>query len=106
MSLSDLVKFVVKELEKINCSKSNFIHVLELHYKSPDCLSPRELQIIKLLAHGKSNKEVATELNLSVRTVDSHRHSIYKRLGFSRISNLIHYAVIYKLIDLNQERVQ
>ena len=56
-------------------------------------LSPRERQIIQLLAEGNSNKEVAIALRISVKTVETHRASLMKKLGVSSVVELVHYAI-------------
>lgn len=58
----------------------------------PD-LSLRERQIVKLVAEGRSNKQIAASLHLSVRTVETHRANITQKLGFSSVSELIRYAI-------------
>jgi DNA-binding NarL/FixJ family response regulator len=56
-------------------------------------LTPRETQIIRLLAEGRSNKEIASELAIAVRTVETHRAKIMSKLGFHSLAELIHYAM-------------
>ncbi len=58
-----------------------------------ELLSPRERQILQLVAEGKSNKEIADLLHLSVYTVETHRASIMKKLNLRGIPELILYAV-------------
>jgi len=53
----------------------------------------RELEIIRLLAQGKSNKEIAADLEIAVRTVETHRAKIMLKLGIHSIAELIHYAI-------------
>ena len=60
---------------------------------SYDLLSPREREILQLVAEGKSNKEVATLLNLSVYTVETHRAKIMQKLNLKGVPELILYAV-------------
>lgn len=55
--------------------------------------TPRETEIIHLLAEGKSNKEIALLLGISVRTVEGHRATIMLKLGFHSLPELIHYAI-------------
>jgi len=55
--------------------------------------TPRELEIIRLLAQGKSNKEIAAELGIAVRTVETHRAKIMLKLGLHSLAELIHYAI-------------
>jgi DNA-binding NarL/FixJ family response regulator len=56
-------------------------------------LSAREREVIQLLAEGKSNKEVAALLNLSVKTVQTHRANITRKLNLHSLGQLIHYAI-------------
>ncbi|HLW80283.1 MAG TPA: response regulator transcription factor [Terriglobia bacterium] len=59
----------------------------------------REREIIQLLVEGKSNKEVANQLGISVRTVESHRATIIRKLHCHSFSELVRYAIRNKLID-------
>jgi two-component system response regulator NreC len=60
---------------------------------SYDLLSPREREILQLVAEGKSNKDVANMLNLSVYTVETHRSNILQKLNLHSVPELILYAV-------------
>jgi two-component system, NarL family, response regulator NreC len=60
---------------------------------SYDLLTPREREILQLVAEGKSNKEVATLLNLSVYTVETHRANLMEKLNLKSVPDLILYAV-------------
>ena len=62
-------------------------------------LTPREIEIVQLVAQGKSNKEVATSLGLSQRTVESHRTRIMQKLELDSFSDLIRYAIRNKIIQ-------
>ena len=55
--------------------------------------TPRETEIIRLLAEGKTNKEIAALLEIAVRTVESHRAKIMLKLGFHSLTELVHYAI-------------
>ncbi|HUL34855.1 MAG TPA: response regulator transcription factor [Candidatus Eisenbacteria bacterium] len=61
-------------------------------------LTPREREILQLLAEGKSNKEVANLLNISVNTAEAHRANIMLKLGFHSVADLVMYAVRNKII--------
>lgn len=65
---------------------------------SHDRLTPREREIIQLLAEGKSNKEVAVVLGVSVKTVESHRANIMHKLGFHSLCEVVHYAIRNKIV--------
>lgn len=60
---------------------------------SYELLTPREREILQLLAEGKSNKDVAARLNLSLHTVDTHRGNILQKLNLHSVPELILYAV-------------
>jgi two-component system, NarL family, response regulator NreC len=60
---------------------------------SYELLSGREKEILQLIAEGKSNKEIAGQLNLSVYTVETHRGNILGKLGLHSVPELILYAV-------------
>jgi DNA-binding NarL/FixJ family response regulator len=61
-------------------------------------LTEREVQVVQLLAEGKSNKEVAGALGVSTRTVESHRNHIMRKMNFTSFSDLIRFAVRSNLI--------
>ncbi len=61
--------------------------------------SSREREIIQLLAEGKSNKEVATTLGISVKTAETHRAAIMRKLGMHSISELVRYAIRNHIIQ-------
>ncbi len=62
-------------------------------------LTPREIEVLRLLAQGYRNKQVATALNISRRTVEAHRNHLMQKLKLSSYSDLIKYALRNKLID-------
>jgi len=62
-------------------------------------LTPREREIVQLLAEGKSNKEVAVVLGISVKTAETHRANIMLKLNFHSITELVRYALRNKMID-------
>jgi two-component system response regulator NreC len=66
---------------------------------SYDLLSPREREILQLVAEGRSSKEIASALNLSVYTVDTHRSNLMQKLNLRGIPELILYAVRKGLIS-------
>jgi len=62
-------------------------------------LSPREREIVQLLAEGRSNKEVAKELGITVKTAETHRTNIMRKMGFSSLADLVRYAVRNRIIE-------
>ena len=70
------------------------------HVTDPiDLLSSREREVLQMLAEGKTNKEIAGVLNLSVYTVDAHRGRIMEKLNLHSINELVRFAVRNGLID-------
>jgi len=62
-------------------------------------LTPRQRQIVQLLGEGKSSKEVAVTLGVSVKTAESHRSNIMKKLGYHSLSEVVRYAIRNKIIE-------
>jgi DNA-binding NarL/FixJ family response regulator len=68
--------------------------------RTENMLTKREVEIVQLLAQGKSNKEVATELNISLRTAETHRANIMNKLQLHSVQDLVRYAVKNKMVEL------
>jgi DNA-binding NarL/FixJ family response regulator len=65
-------------------------------------LTPREREIVQLLAEGKSTKEVAVALGLSVKTAETHRSNIMRKLELHSVSDLVLYAVRNNIVHVIQ----
>jgi two-component system response regulator NreC len=65
---------------------------------SYDLLTDREKEVLQVLAEGKSNKEIASMLNLSVYTVETHRANLMQKLGLHNTAEIVLYAVRKKII--------
>jgi DNA-binding NarL/FixJ family response regulator len=61
-------------------------------------LTPRELEIVQLLAEGKSSREVAESLSISVKTADTHRANIMRKLDLHSVTELVRYAVRNQIV--------
>lgn len=64
-----------------------------------EAVSAREREVLQLLAEGKSNREISATLNLSVKTVETHRANIMRKLGLRNIADLVLYAVRNHIIE-------
>jgi DNA-binding NarL/FixJ family response regulator len=62
-------------------------------------ISTREREVLQLLAEGKSNKEVATLLGISVKTAETHRAAIMRKLKLPSLSHLVRYAIRHQIIS-------
>jgi DNA-binding NarL/FixJ family response regulator len=67
----------------------------------PKPLSERERQVLGLIVEGLPNKDMATQLRLSVRTVEKHRQRVMRKLGVRRATELVKFAVTRGWVDLN-----
>jgi DNA-binding NarL/FixJ family response regulator len=63
------------------------------HPAVPPALTARENEVVRLLAEGLSTKQVAFDLQLSARTVESHRNNINQKMGFTSVVDLVRYAI-------------
>ena len=69
-------------------------------YATKEQISSRERGVLQLLAEGKSNKEISDILFLSIKTVETHRANIMRKLGFKNIIDLVLYAVRNHIIEV------
>lgn len=68
-----------------------------------DQISPRERQLLQMLAEGKTSKDIASELKISVYTVDAHRSRIMKKLQLRSIGDLVRFAIQRGLVPLTSD---
>jgi DNA-binding NarL/FixJ family response regulator len=71
-----------------------------------DRLTPREREVVQLLAEGKSTKEVAVALGLSVKTAETHRSNIMRKLQLHSVSDLVMYAVRNNIVHVVQSTIE
>ena len=64
-----------------------------------DRLTPREREVIQLIAEGRTSKDVALQLGLSVKTADAHRANIMRKLDLHSVSELVRYAVRNQIVQ-------
>jgi len=77
-----------------------YIRRTDIGINSRARLSPRQTQILKLIAEGKTSKQAALELAISVKTVETHRAALMKRTGVHDVAGLVRYAVKVGLVNL------
>lgn len=100
---SDLLK-AIREVNKGNAFFSPAIArvLLEQHRKSPAensrTLTPREIEVLRLIARGLTNKEIGKELFISSKTVEKHRYRVMDKLDIHDVAGLTRYAVTKKLL--------
>jgi DNA-binding CsgD family transcriptional regulator len=62
-------------------------------------LSPRERIVVQLIAEGRSNKEMSGILNLSVKTIETHRAAAMRKLNVTSVAALVRYAIRNRLVE-------
>ena len=79
----------------------DYVRHLSITTSSPfSILTPREREVLQLLAEGKSTKEIASSLHLSVKTIETHRNKIMEKLDIHSIAELTKYAIRERLTPL------
>ena len=63
-------------------------------------MTPREREVTQLIAEGRSNKKIATLLDLSVKTVETHRAAVMRKLGVNSVAGVVRYAVRNHLTEV------
>jgi DNA-binding NarL/FixJ family response regulator len=107
---TDLVK-AIREIKKGNGFFSPAISKrLMEHYrqrlihgvavrKRTDTLTSREAEVLQLVAEGKANKEIACELDISIKTVEKYRQQLMNKLGIHEVAGLTRYAVAKGIVE-------
>jgi DNA-binding NarL/FixJ family response regulator len=65
-----------------------------------EALSPRQKEVLRLIAQGRTTKQIARTLEISVKTVESHRSQLMERLDIHDVAGLVRYAILVGLIDV------
>ncbi len=78
----------------------DYLRWADIKQEHPDDLTPREREVLQLIAEGYSNKEIAEILKISVKTVQAHRNNLMQKLDLHSQGELIRYAIQKKIIDI------
>lgn len=78
----------------------DYVQRLRDEEKPTTALSPRQREVLQLIAEGHSTKEIARRLDLSVKTVDTHRSQLMKQLDIHEVAGLVRYAMRAGLVSL------
>ncbi len=71
-------------------------------HRASALITAREIEIVRLLAWGKTNKEIAVQLEIGVRTIETHRSNIMRKLGLHTLAELIHYALRHGIATVQE----
>lgn len=89
---------VSTNLQHVELSLESSIQIQPDSFESEIILTSRETDIVRLITRGKTAREIASELNISPHTVDTHRKNVQKKLGVNKISELVSYAISKKIV--------
>jgi DNA-binding NarL/FixJ family response regulator len=78
---------------------SDYVHRLRIEEAPGDKLTARQREVLQLIAEGNSTKEIARQLSLSAKTVDSHRSQLMKQLDIHEVTGLVRYAIRMGIIS-------
>lgn len=95
-AVSQGITYLPPEIERVFAER--FVHPEEAD--PAERLTDREFQVLRLLAQGRTNREIAEELGIQLKTVDSHRRRILKKLGLRNNAELTRFAIRHGLIEL------
>jgi Response regulator containing a CheY-like receiver domain and an HTH DNA-binding domain len=84
----------------IECEREGKKFVGKKGEREEKILTPREIEVLKLIVAGKLNKEIADDLDISFQTVLSHRKNITSKLGIKTVSGLTFYAIINGIVEV------
>jgi DNA-binding NarL/FixJ family response regulator len=94
INVYDTSEHIINLVTRLAINEDNELNALQ------EKLSDREIEVLKLLASGNQNKEIADKLNISTHTVISHRKNISQKTGIKSVSGLTIYAVVKNIMTL------
>jgi len=78
----------------------DYLRWADVQQENPDKLTPREREVLQLIAEGHKNKEISDILKISIKTVKAHRNNLMQKLDLHSQGELIRYAIQKKIIEL------
>ncbi|RCJ33010.1 hypothetical protein A6769_26660 [Nostoc punctiforme NIES-2108] len=101
--VNDELKLEVTKFHQMKSEISTDEELISTNRKPTSSLTSRQLEILKFIAEGLSTKEIAELLNISTKTVESHRLQLMKRLNIYDVVGLVRYAVNVKLVNFDSK---
>jgi two-component system response regulator NreC len=98
-SLAEHKPFFTREISEVLFAKFIFTDSTKRQNGQQQTLTTREREVVRLLARGSSNKEVAHSLGISIRTAETHRATLMRKLGLDSLAALVRYAIRNNIID-------
>jgi len=108
ISAQELVYSIRSVIKGERALSRSIINILQRRFtpdkgdeESPVLITKREQETLNLVANGMTSPDIARELNISVRTVESHRYNLMRKLGVSNTAGLVRYAVLHRDFLMN-----
>jgi two-component system response regulator NreC len=98
-SLAEHKPFFTSQASQILFSKFLVTGTAKKSDRSEQRLTPREKEIVRLLAQSSSNKEIAATLGISIRTVETHRATLMHKLGVRSVAGVVRYAIRQHIVE-------
>jgi DNA-binding NarL/FixJ family response regulator len=98
-SLAEHKPFFTREISEVLFAKFIFADSTKKQNGQQQTLTTREREVVRLLVRGSSNKEVAHSLGISIRTAETHRATLMRKLGLDSLAALVRYAIRNNIID-------
>jgi DNA-binding NarL/FixJ family response regulator len=98
-SLAQHKPYFTREISEIVFAKFRSADPVKARTTTEGKITAREREIVRLLAEGRSNKEMSTILGVSVRTIETHRASLMRKLGLDSVAALVRYAIRNHIIE-------
>jgi DNA-binding CsgD family transcriptional regulator len=98
--LLEITPEILNEYECLDSVSSPFYRSQERQKFLPNCLSRREREVVKHLTEGKCNKDIASTLGLSVKTVETYRARVMGKLNAHSLSDVFRFALHHKITEL------
>jgi DNA-binding NarL/FixJ family response regulator len=98
--LVEAIKLLARHEPFLTPRVARILSSIEHSQGDSERLTTRERQVMQLVAEGRSNKQIATILHVSVRTVENHRANVLSKLNLDSVPDLVRYAIRNKLIEL------
>lgn len=102
VSLYDEIFSITDDLESLENKLSKLFSLSKEDNNDKEALSQREKEIVSLVVKGLTNQEIADKLFLSIHTVITHRRNIARKLEIHSATGLTIYAIVNKIVDLNE----
>jgi two-component system response regulator NreC len=98
-SLAEHKPFFTPEISQILFSKFLSVGSAKKQGRQKHALTDRERDVVRLLVQGSGNKEIATALGISIRTAETHRATLMRKLGLDSVAALVRYAIRNNIVE-------